>query len=157
MENKNLDAIFDAFLFLGFLFIASASFLYLSMSSPHDVKWYPFNLFICLFFELVVLFLMFIYVVRSVDELLNVNMQLKASNKEGVNSKLISVLLNRMLNCSLGTIGYSLIMLFYPVDDIKYLIIYSLNILLVTLLFFVWLLIKKRDLERYWIMGNYCS
>jgi hypothetical protein len=149
MENKKLDAIFDAFLFLGFLFIASASFLYLSMSSPHDVKWYPFNLFICLFFELVVLFLMFIYVVRSVDELLNVNMQLKASNKEGVNPKLISVLLNRMLNCSLGTIGYSLIMLFYPVDDIKYLIIYSLNILLVTLLFFVWLLIKKRDLERY--------
>ena len=157
MENKKLDAIFDVFLFLGFLFIASASFLYLSMSSPHDVKWYPFNLFICLFFELVVLFLMFIYVVRSVDELLNVNMQLKASNKEGVNPKLISVLLNRMLNCSLGTIGYSLIMLFYPVDDIKYLIIYSLNILLVTLLFFVWLLIKKRDLERYWIMGNYCS
>ena len=149
MENKKLDAIFDVFLFLGFLFIASASFLYLSMSSPHDVKWYPFNLFICLFFELVVLFLMFIYVVRSVDELLNVNMQLKASNKEGVNPKLISVLLNRMLNCSLGTIGYSLIMLFYPVDDIKYLIIYSLNILLVTLLFFVWLLIKKRDLERY--------
>jgi hypothetical protein len=32
-----------------------------------------------------------------------------------------------------------------------------LNILLVTLLFFVWLLIKKRDLERYWIMENYCS
>ena len=157
MENKKLDAIFDAFFFLGLLFIALASFFYLSMSSPHDAKWYPFNLFICLFFELVVLFLMFIYVVRSVDELLNVNMQLKASNKEGVNPKLISILLNKMMNSSFGAIGYSIIILFYPVEDIKYLIIYSLNILLVALLFFVWLLVKKRDLERCWIMGNYCS
>lgn len=157
MENKKLDAIFDAFLFLGFLFIASASFLYLCIVSPHNTGWYPFNLFLCLFFELVVLFFLFIYVIKSVDELLDLNKQMKAPDKVKVNPKLISILLERMQIYSIGTIGYALIMLFYPVDDIKYLIIYSLNILLVALLFFVWLLIKKRDLERCWIMGNYCS
>ena len=159
MENKNLDAVFDAFLFLGGLFIASASFLYLCMVSPHDARWYPFNLFLCLFSELVVLFLMFIYVIKRVDELLDLNKQKKAPDKEKVNPKLISILLNRMLNCSFGAIGYALIMLlFYPVEEnIKYFYIYCLNILLLALIFFVWLFVKKRVFERYWTMNNYCS
>ena len=159
MENKNLDAIFDAFLFLGFLFILSASFLYLCMVSPHDARWYPFNLFLCLFFELFVLFLMFVYVIKRVDELLDLNKQKKVPDKEKVNPKLISILLNRMLNYSFGAIGYAFIMLlFYPVEvNIKYLYIYCLNILLLALIFFVWLFVKKRVFERYWIMNNYCS
>jgi hypothetical protein len=74
---------------------------------------------------------------------------MKTPDKVKVNPKLISILLERMQIYSIGTIGYALIMLFYPVEDIKYLIIYSLNILLVALLFFVWLLIKKRVFERY--------
>lgn len=147
MEEKKVDAVFDAFLFCGFLFIASATFLYLCFISPRDPRWFPFNVLLCFFFEILFFILMVIYVEKGVNNLLEKNADVKVPRDEKVNPRLIFRLFDRIQISSLIAIGYSIIQLFYPGMDFYLSIIYGLNIFFVALFFIVWMVMKKNELE----------
>lgn len=144
IKSMKVDGVYQGFVFLGVLFIVSATFFYVCLLGYCVPKWLAFNLLLSLFAEVFIFVWMFVFVKKGIDDL-----------KAMENWKVVAELCDDLRVCTLCAVGYSLIQLFFPGVDFHISMMYGANILLVALFFYVYITKKKKDIERRWTMDYF--